>query len=177
MPRAAQRMALGKGYQLRQRRGRDRGFSSGMRDCHADGRRGRGPPRRGGDTMSELAMDLAALSEQRSRTPELVAQRWASRSRRPLLPEDGKLLIIAADHPARGALDVRGDATAMASRSDLLHRLVVSLSRPGVDGVLAPPDMLEALLLIGELENKVVILSLIHISEPTRQAEISYAVF
>jgi hypothetical protein len=107
--------------------------------------------------MSELAMDLVALNEQRTRTPELVAQRWASRSRRPLLPEDGKLLIIAADHPARGALGVRGDATAMASRSDLLYRLVVSLSRPGVDGVLATPDMLEDLLLMGELENKVVI--------------------
>lgn len=83
-------------------------------------------------------MNLAALNEQRSLTPELVAQGWASRSRRPLLPEDGKLVIIAADHGARGALGVRGDAKAMASRSDLLHRLTVSLSRPGVDGVLAP---------------------------------------
>ena len=107
--------------------------------------------------MREPTMDLAALNEQRSRTPELVAQGWASRSRRPLLPEDGKLVIIAADHSARGALGVRGDAKAMASRSDLLHRLRVSLSRPGVDGVLATPDVLEDLLLLGELENKVVI--------------------
>jgi Cgl0159-like len=107
--------------------------------------------------MSEQTMDLAALNEQRTRTPELVAQGWASRSRRPLLPEDGKLLIVAADHPARGALGVRGDATAMASRSDLLHRLATSMSRPGVDGVLATPDILEDLLLLGALENKVVI--------------------
>ena len=102
-------------------------------------------------------MNLAAVNERRSLTPELVAQGWASRSRRPLLPEDGKLVIIAADHGARGALGVRGDAKAMASRSDLLHRLTVSLSRPGVDGVLATPDVLEDLLLLGELENKVVI--------------------
>lgn len=107
--------------------------------------------------MREPTMDLAVLNEQRSRTPEVVAQGWASRSRRPLLPEDGKLVIIAADHGARGALGVRGDAKAMASRSDLLHRLTVSLSRPGVDGVLATPDVLEDLLLLGELENKVVI--------------------
>ncbi len=107
--------------------------------------------------MREPTINLAALSEQRSRTPELVAQGWASRSRRPLLPEDGKLVIIAADHGARGALGVRGDPKAMASRSDLLHRLTVSLSRPGVDGVLATPDVLEDLLLLGELENKVVI--------------------
>lgn len=107
--------------------------------------------------MREPTMDLAVLNEQRSRTPELIAQGWASRSRRPLLPEDGKLVIIAADHGARGALGVRDDAKAMASRSDLLHRLTVCLSRPGVDGVLATPDVLEDLLLLGELENKVVI--------------------
>ena len=107
--------------------------------------------------MREPTINLAALSEQRSRTPELIAQGWASRSRRPLLPEDGKLVIIAADHGARGALGVRGDPKAMASRSDLLHRLTVSLSRPGVDGVLATADVLEDLLLLGELENKVVI--------------------
>jgi len=107
--------------------------------------------------MSEPTMNLAAVNERRSLTPELVAQGWASRSRRPLLPEDGKLVIIAADHGARGALGVRGDAKAMATRSDLLHRLTVSLSRPGVDGVLATPDVLEDLLLLGELENKVAI--------------------
>jgi len=45
----------------------------------------------------------------------------------------------------------------MASRSDLLHRLAASMSRPGVDGVLATPDILEDLLLLGALENKVVI--------------------
>ena len=102
-------------------------------------------------------MNLAAVNERRSLTPELVAQGWASRSHRSLLPADGKLVIIAADHGARGALGVRGDAKAMATRSDLLHRLTVSLSRPGVDGVLATPDVLEDLLLLGELENKVAI--------------------
>jgi hypothetical protein len=107
--------------------------------------------------MSEQTMDLAALNEQRTRTPELVAQGWASRSRRPLLPEDGKLLIVAADHPLPDTPAFRGDATAMASRSDLLHRLAASMSRPGVDGVLATPDILEDLLLLGALENKVVI--------------------
>ena len=51
-------------------------------------------------------------------------------------------MIVAADHPARGALGVRGNATAMASRADLLNRLAVALTRPGVDGVLGTADIL-----------------------------------
>lgn len=68
----------------------------------------------------------------------------------------GRLLIIAADHPARGALGVGDDAFAMADRSVLLERLCLALSRPGVDGVLASADILEDLLLLGALEDKVV---------------------
>jgi hypothetical protein len=44
----------------------------------------------------------------------------------------------------------------MANRADLLERLCTALSRPGVDGVLATADILEDLLLLGVLENKVV---------------------
>ena len=45
----------------------------------------------------------------------------------------------------------------MANRADLLERLCLALSRPGVDGVLATADILEDLLLLGALEDKVVI--------------------
>ena len=45
----------------------------------------------------------------------------------------------------------------MADRADLLDRLVLALSRPGVDGVLGTADILEDLLLLGALEGKVVI--------------------
>jgi hypothetical protein len=97
------------------------------------------------------------LTELRSRHPEQIAERWRSRRRRPVVGEDGRLLVIAADHPARGALGVRDDPMAMASRPELLDRLVTALGRPGVDGVLATPDVLEDLLLLGALEGKVVI--------------------
>ena len=46
---------------------------------------------------------------------------------------------------------------AMASRPALLERLATALSRPGVDGVLGTPDILDDLLLMGALEDKVVI--------------------
>ena len=49
-------------------------------------------------------------------------------------------MIVACDHPARGALGASGNPTAMADRTELLERLVTALSRPGVDGLLVPPE-------------------------------------
>ncbi|MCX5329846.1 deoxyribose-phosphate aldolase [Streptomyces sp. NBC_00140] len=103
--------------------------------------------------MSAGIRDLVSL---RARHPEAIAEAAARRVRRPLLGDSGRLMIVAADHPARGALGVGDRRLAMADRADLLERLCVALSRPGVDGVLATADILEDLLLLGVLENKVV---------------------
>jgi hypothetical protein len=100
---------------------------------------------------------MVDLTEIRAREPHRIAQGWDARSKRPLLGEDGRLLLVAADHPARGALGVRSEAMAMASRPALLERLATALSRPGVDGVLGTPDILDDLLLMGALEDKLVI--------------------
>jgi uncharacterized protein len=97
------------------------------------------------------------LNEIRARAPHRIAESWAGRARRPLLGADGRLLVVAADHAARGALGVRADPLAMANRGELLERLAVALARPGVDGVLGTPDILDDLLLMGALEGKVVI--------------------
>ena len=102
-------------------------------------------------------MNTDDLTELRARQPERIGQRWQNRERREVIGEDGRLLLVAADHPARGAIGVRDDRLAMASRPGLLDRLVTALGRPGVDGVLATPDVLEDLLLLGALEGKVVI--------------------
>jgi len=97
------------------------------------------------------------LTEIRAREPGRIVQGWQERGRRDLLGDDGRLLLVAADHPARGALGVRSDSMAMASRPALLDRLATALSRPGVDGVLGTPDILDDLLLMGVLEGKLVI--------------------
>ena len=107
--------------------------------------------------MTELAERFTELRELRARCPELIAARAAGRKRRPLLGADGRLMIVAADHPARGALGVRGEPGAMADRYDLLARLLTALSRPGVDGLLGTADIVEDLLLLGALDDKVVI--------------------
>ncbi|MEW2317101.1 Cgl0159 family (beta/alpha)8-fold protein [Streptomyces bauhiniae] len=107
--------------------------------------------------MSPSHIDVAALVHLRTRHPEAIAEAAARRVRRPLVGARERLLIVAADHPARGALGAGGRPFAMADRADLLHRLCVALSRPGVDGVLASADVLDDLLLLGALEGKVVL--------------------
>ncbi|WP_039932648.1 Cgl0159 family (beta/alpha)8-fold protein [Streptomyces viridochromogenes] len=104
-----------------------------------------------------MTVDVAELVRLRSHRPEAIAEAAARRPRRPLLNANGRLMIVAADHPARGALGVGGHSMAMANRADLLERLCLALSRPGVDGVLATADILDDLLLLGALDGKVVL--------------------
>jgi DhnA family fructose-bisphosphate aldolase class Ia len=99
----------------------------------------------------------AAITEIRVQEPGAIQRAADRRSRRNLIPEDGRLMIIAADHPARGANGVGDRPLAMGNRITLLERLETALARPGVDGLLASPDILEDLLLLGALEDKVVI--------------------
>ncbi|MFF7162815.1 deoxyribose-phosphate aldolase [Streptomyces sp. NPDC008086] len=104
-----------------------------------------------------MTVDIAELVRIRTRHPEAIAEAAARRVRRPLLRDTSdRLMIVAADHPARGALGVGGRSLAMANRADLLERLCLALSRPGVDGVLATADILDDLLLLGALDGKVV---------------------
>ena len=107
------------------------------------------------------ARTYAEVTELRARHPEAVAAALADRVRRAsFVPDDGRLMVVAADHPARGALSARGRVDAMASRTELLDRLRTALARPGVDGLLATADIAEDLLLLGALEDKVVIASM-----------------
>jgi DhnA family fructose-bisphosphate aldolase class Ia len=102
--------------------------------------------------------DLRQLVRTRVESPGAIAEAAARRTRpASLLNDRGRLMMIAADHPARGALRAGDNALAMADRVELLDRLVLALSRPGVDGVLGTPDILEDLLLLGALDGKVVV--------------------
>ncbi|MCV7067319.1 aldolase [Mycolicibacterium farcinogenes] len=103
-----------------------------------------------------VCTDYAAITEIRASEPGTIATAWQHRTARPTVRGDGKLMIVAADHPARGALAVGSRPTAMNSRTDLLDRLCTALADPGVDGVLATADILDDLLLLGALEDKVV---------------------
>lgn len=101
---------------------------------------------------------LRRLASIRAETPRAVSEAAAKR-RRPesSLGAHGRLMLIAADHPARGILRAGKDAMAMADRSEYLERVCVALARPGVNGVLGTPDILEDLLLLGALDGKFVV--------------------
>ncbi|WP_406270647.1 deoxyribose-phosphate aldolase [Actinacidiphila glaucinigra] len=103
-----------------------------------------------------MSISISDLVKVRTHHPEAIAEAAARRVRRPLVGDSGRLMILAADHPARGAFAVGDREFAMANRVDLLERLCTALSRPGVDGVLGTADILEDLLLLGALEGKVV---------------------
>ncbi len=105
-------------------------------------------------------IDTGLISEVRAQRPESIRRAAVARRRGPRIASDGRLMLVAADHPARGALGVRDVPHAMANRHELLSRLVEALSRPGVAGVLASADILEDLLLMKALEGKAVFASM-----------------
>ena len=101
---------------------------------------------------------LADLVKTRVHHPERIAELAEQRSRPDsIVGESGRLMLIATDHPARGALRAGDDALAMGDRVDLLDRIIRALERPGVDGFLGTADLVEDLLILGALEGKVVI--------------------
>ena len=102
-------------------------------------------------------LDFARLRDARAAGGAGVEAALVARTRRPVLRGDGRLFIVAADHPARGALGVGADDMAMADRYQLLERLATALSRPGVDGVLGTPDIIDDLALLGLLDDKLVV--------------------
>lgn len=109
-------------------------------------------------TSPIIAADaIAELREARFADPGAINRAWQARSRRSIAGEDSRLFIVAADHPARGAMKVGDDALAMADRADLVTRLATALSRPGVDGVLATAEILDDLAFLGHLENKLAV--------------------
>jgi DhnA family fructose-bisphosphate aldolase class Ia len=89
--------------------------------------------------------------------PHALVDALVSRRRRTVAGKDGKLLILAADHTARGKISLGSDPLAMADRYTLLDRLVRCLAMPGVDGVLASADILEELAWLGALDGKLAI--------------------
>lgn len=101
--------------------------------------------------------DFELIRQIRANEPAAIERALFDRERRALLGSDNKLFILAADHPARGALGVHGRPMVMADRYELLSRLVDGLQHPGVDGFLGTPDLIEDLTLMGALDGKLVV--------------------
>ena len=94
---------------------------------------------------------LAQLTEVRVADPDRALRAGARRQRRVKLTTDGKLHLLAADHPARRVTRVRDNPLAMADRHDYLARVVRVMISPTVDGVMSTMDILEDLLVLDDL--------------------------
>ena len=96
-----------------------------------------------------------AVTEIRATDPDRISRALAQRPRADLSGA-GRLMVIACDHPARGALGAGERPLAMADREDLLRRCMTALSRPGVNGFLGTAEIIEDLTLLGALDGKLV---------------------
>jgi len=94
---------------------------------------------------------LDLVTEVRVRDPERVRQAAARRVRRTSLTGDGRLNLVAADHPARRVTAAAGDPLAMADRQSFLARVARVLVGDAADGVMATMDVIEDLLLLADL--------------------------
>ena len=97
------------------------------------------------------------LIEARISNPSSLQKALKNRSRRTVAGKDGKLMLLAADHTARGIIAAGKNPTAIADRYVLLDKLIRALAVSGVDGVMASADILEELAWLGALEEKVAI--------------------
>jgi DhnA family fructose-bisphosphate aldolase class Ia len=106
---------------------------------------------------AEETLPLATFNEitdvrvGRPRTIEKEARRRHAPRR---LTRDGRLVLLAIDHPARGVTAIRGDGLAMGNRYQYLARTRRVLDDPDLDGVVATADLLEELLILSYLERK-----------------------
>jgi len=83
---------------------------------------------------------------------ELVKKEGNERVRREELTKDGNLMIIAADHAARGIISSGIDELGMAYRMNYIGRILrVICGNSQVDGVMGTPDVLEDLILFNHL--------------------------
>src|SRR6266540_2263301 len=94
---------------------------------------------------------LAKITEVRLADPERSLRTARARKRRSTLTPDGRLNILAADHPARRVTKVGDDPLKMADRHGYLARIVRVLQSDVVDGVMATMDILEDLLILHHL--------------------------
>jgi len=92
-----------------------------------------------------------AITEVRVNRPEIVLAEAGSRRKRPRLTLDGKLVIIATDHPGRRVTDLGTDPLVMGDRHSYLARGLRVLTAPGCDGIMGTTDFMEDLLIVNAL--------------------------
>lgn len=91
------------------------------------------------------------ITDARVDKPEVVALEQRSRQRRTRLAPDGKLVILAADHPARMSTATPSDPLGMTNRHAYLGRVLRALAGGLIDGLMATPDVLDDVFIVNHL--------------------------
>jgi hypothetical protein len=93
------------------------------------------------------------ITDVRVSRPGVIEEEAAARRRRAQLAPDGKLALLAADHPARMVLRAGTDPLAMGDRWELLAR-VLRVVTGECDGIMATPDIVEELFILNRLDKE-----------------------
>lgn len=88
------------------------------------------------------------ITEVRVSNPGIAELAAEKRSTRKTLTLDGKLTILAADHPGRMVTKSGSDTLIMGNRQEYLGRALRVITSPGVDGIMSTPDIIEDLLIL-----------------------------
>jgi len=91
------------------------------------------------------------ITDVRVNDPGTIEKSALRRKRRQKLTSDGKLAILACDHPARGITKSGSDPLLMGSRQEYLGRALRVISSPEFDGVMGTTDIIEDLLIVDQL--------------------------
>jgi DhnA family fructose-bisphosphate aldolase class Ia len=94
------------------------------------------------------------VTEIRVEAPDVVLSEAEARKRRSGITLDGKLTILAADHPGRNVTSSEGDPIRMADRLEYLGRILRVMLNPEVDGVMATPDIIDELFIVNYLHKQ-----------------------
>lgn len=94
---------------------------------------------------------FSAITEARVESPEIILREAGARKRRKKLTRDGKLTILAADHPGRMVTRSGEDPLGMCDRQEYLGRVLRVVTNPGVDGVMGTTDVIEDLFIVNHL--------------------------
>ena len=99
--------------------------------------------------FSESVFDK--ITDQRVTDPGIIMKSASRRKKRERLAIDGKLAILAADHPARRVTKSGSDPVLMGNRHGYLGRILRVITSPEFDGVMGTTDVIEDLLIVDQL--------------------------
>jgi hypothetical protein len=94
------------------------------------------------------------ITDARIEETDAILAHAANRKKRTKITRDGKIIILAADHPGRRVTALRKDPIGMGDRYDYLGRVLRVITDERFDGIMATTDMIEDILIVDYLYGK-----------------------